>query len=164
MDPEDLPEIIQSYHSCVVETIGRHNGTDLVCFGYPEAHEDDPERAVRAALELVAAVAALKTPTSLQTRIGIATGLVVVGHIGEEGAHECGIIGDPPNLAACLQAIAKPSTGIIAENTRKLLGNLFELEDLGTKDFPGFAVAMHAWKALRPSPATSRFLGKDRCR
>ena len=165
MDPEDLPEIIQNYHSCVVETIGRHNelvahtygNTDVVCFGYPEAHEDDPERAVRAALELVAAVPALKTPTPLQTRIGIATGLVVVSDIAEEGAHECGIIGDPPNLAARLQAIAKPGTVIIAENTRNLLGNLFELEDLGTKDLPGFAGPMHAWRALRPSPAASRF-------
>ena len=165
MDPEDLPEIIQSYHSCVVETIGRHNelvahtygNTDVVCFGYPEAHEDDPERAVRAALELVAAVAALKTPAPLQTRVGIATGLVVVSDIAEEGAHQCGIIGDPPNLAARLQAIAKPGSVIIAENTRKLLGNLFELEDLGTKDMPGFAGPMHAWRALRPSPAASQF-------
>jgi class 3 adenylate cyclase len=164
-DPEDLPQIIQSYHSCVLETIGRHNAlvthtygtTAVVCFGYPEAHEDDPERAVRAALELLAAVAALKTPTPLQTRVGIATGLVVVSEIAQEGAHECGIIGDPPNLAAHLQAIAKPGTVVIAENTRKLLGNLFELEDLGIKDLPGFAGPMHAWRALRPSPAAGRF-------
>ena len=134
-----------------------YGNTDVVCFGYPEAHEDDPERAVRAALELVAAVAALKTPAPLQTRVGIATGLVVVSDIAEEGAHQCGIIGDPPNLAARLQAIAKPGSVIIAENTRKLLGNLFELEDLGTKDMPGFAGPMHAWRALRPSPAASRF-------
>ena len=165
MDPEDLPEIIQSYHTCVVETIGRHNGLvahaygniAVVCFGYPEAHEDDPERAVRAALELVAAAATLKTPTPLQTRVGIATGLVVVGDIAEEGAHECGIIGDPPNLAARLQAIAKLGTVVIAENTRKLLGNLFEFEDLGIKDLPGFADPTHAWRALRPSPEASRF-------
>ena len=91
MDPEDLREIIQSYHSCVVETTRRHDGlvahtygnTAVIYFGYPEAHEDDPERAVRAALELVAAVAALKTPTPLQTRVGIATGVVVVGDISE---------------------------------------------------------------------------------
>ena len=144
MDPEDLREIIQSYHTCVVETIGRHERARRphlrehcpIYFGYPEAHEDDPERAVRAALELVAAVAALKTPTPLQTRVGIATGLVVVGDIAEEGAHECGIIGDPPNLAARLQAIAKLGTVVIAESTRKLLGNLFELEDLGYKGPP----------------------------
>ena len=89
MDPEDIREIIRSYHSRVAETACRHNGlvahtygnTAVLCFGYPEAHEDDPERAVRAALELVAAVAALKPPTPLQTRVGIATGLVVVGEM-----------------------------------------------------------------------------------
>jgi class 3 adenylate cyclase/predicted ATPase len=165
MDPEDLPEIIQSYHSCVVETIGRHNGlvartygnTAVVCFGYPEANEDDPERAVRAALELVTGVAALKTPMPLQTRVGIATGLVIVTDRAEEGAHECEIVGDPPNLAAHLQTIAKPGTVVIAENTRKLLGNLFELEDLGIKDLSGFAGPVHAWRPLRPSPAAGRF-------
>src|SRR6516162_6377691 len=101
IDPEDLPEIIQSYRDCVAETTGQHKGlvartygnTAVVCFGYPEAHEDDPERAVRAALELVAAVAALKRPTPLRARVGIATGLVVVGGVADgEGAHECGII------------------------------------------------------------------------
>jgi DNA-binding winged helix-turn-helix (wHTH) protein len=93
MDPEDLREIIQSYHNCVVETTRRHDGlvartyghTALVYFGYPEAHEDDPERAVRAALGLVAAIAELKTPTPLQTRVGIATGVVVIDEIaGQE--------------------------------------------------------------------------------
>ena len=166
MDPEDLPAFIQSYHGCVVETAARHNGlvahtygnTAIVCFGYPEAHEDDPERAVRAALELVAAAAALKTPTPLQTRVGIATGLVVIGDIADrEGAHECGIIGEPLNIAAQLQAIAKADTVVIAENTRKLLGNLFELEDLGTRDFTGFAGPAHVWRTLRPSPAAGRF-------
>ena len=103
-------------------------------------------------------MAALKAPTQLQTRVGIATGLVVVGGIAEEGTHECGIVGDPPNLAARLQAIAKPGTVVIAGNTRKLLGNLFELEDLGIKDLPEIAGPTQAcWRALRPSPAASRF-------
>ena len=119
MDPEDIREIIRSYHSCVVETACRHNGlvahtygnTAVLYFGYPEAHEDDPERAVRAALELVAAVAALKTPTPLQTRVGIATGLVVVGEMTDAGgAQERGIIGETPNIAAQLQALAEPNT------------------------------------------------------
>ena len=97
-----------------------------------EAHEDDPERAVRAALDLVAATAALKTPTPLQTRVGIATGLVVVGEMTDAGgAQERGIIGETPNLAAQLQALAEPNTVVIAESTRKLLGNLFDLQDLG---------------------------------
>ena len=132
--------------AALLKRLGRHNGlvahtygnTAVVYFGYPEAHEDDPERAVRAALELVAAVAALKTPTPLQTRVGIATGLVVVGDITDAGgAQQHGIIGETPNLAAQLQAIAEPDTVVIAESTRKLLGNLFELEDLGTKDLQG---------------------------
>ena len=166
MDPEDLPEIILSYHNCVVETTARHNGlvahtyghTAVVCFGYPEAHEDDPERAVRAALELVAAVAALKMPMPLQTRIGIATGLVVVGDMSEAGgAHERGVVGETPNIAARLQSIAEPNTVLVAESTRKLLGNLFDLEDLGTKDLKGIVGPVRAWAALRPSSAESRF-------
>jgi class 3 adenylate cyclase len=166
MDPEDLREIVQSYHSCIVETTRRYDGlvartyghTALVYFGYPEAHEDDPERAVRAALELVAAVAALKTPTPLQTRIGIATGVVVVDDMASAGdSQERDIIGDTPNIAARLQVIAEPNTAVIAESTRKLLGNLFELEDLGTKYLKGIVCPVHAWAALRPSSAESRF-------
>ena len=142
MDPEDLSEITEGYHRCVAETVRRHNGlvahaygnTAVVYFGYPYAHEDDPERAVRAALELVAAVAALRHRTPLQTRVGIATGLVVVGDIADAGGtQQHSIVGETPSLAARLQAIAEPGTVVIAESTRKLLGNLFELEDLGTR-------------------------------
>src|SRR5262245_44892121 len=97
----------------------------LVYFGYPQAHKDDAERAVRAGLELIAAVTALKTSVSLQTRVGIATGLVVVGDlIGSGKAQESGIVGETPNLAARLQAAAVPNTVVFAESTRKLLGNL----------------------------------------
>jgi class 3 adenylate cyclase len=110
----------------------------LVYFGYPQAHEDDAERAVRAGLELIAAVVGLKTRAVLQTRVGIATGLVVVGDlIGAGAAQEQAIVGETPNLAARLQGIAEPNTVVIAEGTRKLLGNLFELEDLGAKDLKG---------------------------
>ena len=166
MDPEDIREIIRSYHSRVAETACRHNGlvahtygnTAVLYFGYPEAHEDDPERAVRAALELVAAVAALKTLTPLQTRVGIATGLVVVGEMTDAGgAQQHGIIGETPNIAAQLQALAEPDTAVIAESTRKLLGNLFDLQDLGTKDLKGIVGPVRAWAALRPSLAASRF-------
>jgi class 3 adenylate cyclase len=107
----------------------------LVYFGYPQAHEDDAERAVRAGLELIGAVAALGSPASLQTRVGIATGLVVVGDlIGSGEAQERGIVGETPNLAARLQGVAEPNTVVIAEDTRRLLGNLFELRtsDPGT--------------------------------
>ena len=166
MDPEDPGEIIQRYHGCVAETVRRHNGrvahahgnNALVYFGYPQAHEDDPEHAVRAALELIAAVAGLKTRTPLQTRVGIATGLVVVGDMPDgEDAQERAIIGEPPNLAARLQAIAEPDTAVIAESTRKLLGNLFELEHLGTRDLNGIVGPVRAWAALRPSSTASRF-------
>jgi Adenylate and Guanylate cyclase catalytic domain/AAA ATPase domain len=130
----------------------------LVYFGYPEAHEDDAERAVRAGLELVAAVRALKTPASLQARVGIATGLVVVGDlIGSGSAQEQAIVGETPNLAARLQGIAERDTVIIAETTRKLLGNLFELKDLGAKDLKGIPGPMRAWVAVRASSVESRF-------
>ena len=100
----------------------------LIYFGYPQAHEDDAERAMRAGLELVAAVSGLKTHAPLQTRIGIATGLVVVGDlIGSGEAKERGIVGETPNLAARLQGVAEPNSVVMAESTRKLVGNLFEL-------------------------------------
>ena len=129
----------------------------LVYFGYPQAHEDDAERAVRAGLELVAAVSGLKTHAILQTRVGIATGLVVVGDlIGSGASQEQAIVGETPNLAARLQGIAEPNGVVIAESTRKL-GNLFELEDLGAKDLKGMAVPVRAWAALRASSVESRF-------
>src|SRR6516225_3509207 len=137
MDPEDLREVIAVYHKCVAEIVHSSGGFVaqylgdgvLVYFGYPQAHEDDAERAVRAGLELIAEVIALKTPASLQTRVGIATGLVVVGDLmtGSGEAHERGIVGETPNLAARLQGIAEPNMVVIAEATRRLLGNLFEL-------------------------------------
>jgi len=130
----------------------------LVYFGYPQAHEDDAERAVRAGLELVAAVSGLKTHAALKTRIGIATGLVVVGDlIGSGEAQERGIIGETPNLAARLQGVAEPNMVVIAESTRRLLGNLFELQDLGTREFKGIGGPVPVWAALRPSSAESRF-------
>jgi class 3 adenylate cyclase/predicted ATPase len=166
MDPEDLREVISTYQKCVAEMVRRFGGFVakymgdgvLVYFGYPEAHEDDAESAVRAGLELIAAVAGLKTRAPLQTRVGIATGLVVVGDlIGSGEAQERGIVGETPNLAARLQALAEPNTVVIAEATRKLLGNLFELEDLGAKDLKGIAGPVRAWVALRASSAEGRF-------
>ena len=104
----------------------------LVYFGYPDAHEDDAERAVRSGLQLVAEVARLKTHHPLQTRVGIATGLVVVGDlVGCGEAQERGIVGETPNLAARLQGLAGPDMVVIADTTRRLLGNLFELQNLG---------------------------------
>src|SRR5262249_53470805 len=160
MDPEDLREVISAYQKCVAETVGRFGGFVakymgdgvLVYFGYPEAHEDDAERAVRAGLELIAVVTSLKTLASLQTRVGTATGLVVGGGVlGSGEAQERGIVGEPPNLAARLQGIAGPNRVVIAESARKLLGNLFEFEGLGAKALRGISRSVRAWAALRPS-------------
>jgi len=118
----------------------------------------DAERAVRAGLELINAVSALKTPVSLQIRVGIASGLVVVGDLMRSGnAIERGIVGETPNLAARIQGIADPNAVVIAESTRKLIGNLFELEDLGAKDLKGFAGSVRAWAAVWRSSIASRF-------
>jgi class 3 adenylate cyclase len=166
MDPEDLREVIAAYQKCVAETVRRFGGFVakylgdgvLVYFGYPEAHEDDAERAVRAGLELIAAVSALKTRASLQTRVGIATGLVVVGDlIGSGSAQEQAIVGETPNLAARLQSFAEPTSVVIAESTRRLLGNLFELQDLGLKNLKGIAEPARAFVASRASSVESRF-------
>ena len=131
----------------------------LVYFGYPQAHEDDAERAVRAGLQLVAAVGDLKTTRApLQTRVGIATGLVVVGDlVGSGDAQERGIVGETPNLAARLQGLAEPNSVVIAESTRKLLGNLFDLEDLGARDLKGIGGPVRAWTALPASRVEIRF-------
>jgi class 3 adenylate cyclase len=158
MDPEDLREVISAYQKCVAETVRRFGGFVakymgdgvLVYFGYPQAHEDDAERAVRAGSELIAAVGALKSSVSLQTRVGIATGLVVVGDlIGAGEAQERGIVGETPNLAARLQGVAEPNSVVIAEATRKLLGSLFELQDLGAKDLKGIAAPVGLGGASR---------------
>ena len=166
MDPEDLREVISAYQKCVAETVQRFGGFVakymgdgvLIYFGYPQAHEDDAERAVRAGLELVAAVSELKTHAPLQTRVGIATGLVVVGDlIGSGASQEQAIVGETPNLAARLQGVAEPNSVVIAESTRKLVGNLFELEDLGAQDLKGIAGPVRAWAALRPASVEGRF-------
>jgi class 3 adenylate cyclase len=166
MDPEDLREVISAYQKCVAETMQRFGGFVakymgdgvLIYFGYPQAHEDDAERAVRAGLELVGAVGALKTHAPLQARVGIATGLVVVGNlIGSGASQEQAIVGETPNLAARLQAIAGPNSVVIAESTRRLVGNLFELQDLGAQDLKGIVGPVRAFAALRPSSVESRF-------
>jgi len=166
MDPEDLREIISAYQKCVAEAVRRFGGFVakylgdgvLVYFGYPQAHEDDAERAVRAGLELVSAVSDLKAHTVLKTRVGVATGLVVVGDlIGSGSAREQAVVGETPNLAARLQGVAEPNMVVIADSTRRLLGNLFEFDDLGAKDLKGIAGGVRAWAALRASTVESRF-------
>jgi class 3 adenylate cyclase/predicted ATPase len=166
MDPEDLREVISGYQKCVAETVQRFGGFVakylgdgvLVYFGYPQAHEDDAERAVRAGLELLQTVSGLKSSAPLQTRVGMATGLVVIGDlIGTGSAQEQAVVGDTPNLAARLQGIAEPNTVVIAESTRRLLGNLFDLQDLGGRDLKGLGNLVKAWAVLRPASVESRF-------
>src|SRR5258708_11298525 len=168
LDPEDMREIVGAYHRCCADLIAKAGGFVakylgdgvLAYFGYPQAHEHDAERAVRAGLALVEAVPKLTTAAGvpLQVRVGIATGLVVVGDlIGSGEAQERGIIGETPNLAARLQGIAEPNNVVIAEGTRRLLGNLFEFEDLGAKNLKGIAGPVRAWAALRASSAEGRF-------
>ena len=141
LDPEDLREVIGAYHRTVEEAVVRFDGFVakymgdgvLAYFGYPQAHEDDAERAVRAGLGLIDAIARLDIGSlDLQARVGVATGLVVVGDlIGEGSAQEQSVVGETPNLAARLQALAGPDHIVIADNTRRQVGHLFEYEDLG---------------------------------
>jgi class 3 adenylate cyclase len=165
-DPEDLRELIGDYHRAVSETVGRFDGFVakymgdgvLVYFGYPQAHEDDAERAVRAGLAVIEAVGRLATPEPLSVRLGIATGLAVVGDlIGEGAAQERGVVGETPNLAARLQALATPNTLVIAEATRRQIGRLFDLAGLGPQQLAGFAEPQQAWRVLGESGAVSRF-------
>ena len=168
LDPEDMREVITAYQRKVAETIERHAGYvakymgdgALIYFGYPRAREDDVERAVRAGLELAETIGNLRSRVEerLSARIGIATGLVVIGDlVGTGEAQERGIVGDTPNLAARLQAVAEPGWVVIAEGTRQLLGRLFEFEDLGPREFKGLAGPVRAWRAIRPGRGESRF-------
>jgi class 3 adenylate cyclase/predicted ATPase len=167
LDPEDLREVIGAYHRTVAEIVAGFDGFVakymgdgvLVYFGYPRAHEDDAERAVRAGLGVIDAVGRLDVKSvELQARIGIATGLVVVGDlIGEGSAQEQSVVGETPNLAARLQALAEPDAVVIAAGTRRLVGDLFEYRDLGAIEVKGIAAPAQAWQVLRPSIVASRF-------
>jgi len=165
-DPEDLREIVGAYHRCVTDTVGRFGGFVakymgdgvLIYFGYPEAHEDDAERAARAGLAVIDAVGRLSTQEPLNVRIGIASGLVVVGDlIGAGASQERGVIGETPNLAARLQALARPGTLVVADRTRRQIGTLFEIEDLGPQPLAGFAEPQPAWRVVGGSGVVSRF-------
>jgi class 3 adenylate cyclase len=165
LDPEELREIIGAYHRCCTELV-EHNGGFvakymgdgvLAYFGYPQAHEHDAERAVRAGLNLVDAVPKLETHAGSrsQVRVGIATGLVVVGDlIGAGAAEEQAVVGETPNLAARLQALAEPGAVVIAIATRRLTGGLFDYRDLGTTALKGFTE--NVWRGRCLARALSR--------
>jgi class 3 adenylate cyclase/tetratricopeptide (TPR) repeat protein len=166
LDPEDLREIVGAYHRCVAETVARFAGFVakymgdgvLIYFGYPQAHEDDAERAVLAGLAVIDAVGGLGTPQPLSVRLGIANGLVVVGDlIGAGAAQERGVVGETPNLAARLQALARPGTLVISESTRRQIGALFEIQDLGPQPLSGFAEPQPAWRVTGESGVVNRF-------
>ncbi len=165
-DPEDLRELIGDYHRAVSETVGHFDGFVakymgdgvLIYFGYPQAHEDDAERAVRAGLAVIEAVGKLPAREDLSVRLGIATGLAVVGDlIGEGAAQERGVVGETPNLAARLQALAAPNTLVIADATRRQVGGLFDLADLGPQALAGFAEPQPVWRVIGESGMLSRF-------
>jgi class 3 adenylate cyclase/predicted ATPase len=165
-DPEDLREIVGAYHGCVSDTVALFAGFVakymgdgvLIYFGYPQAHEDDAERAVRAGLAIINAVGRLATSTPLNVRLGIATGLVVVGDlIGRGAAQERGVVGETPNLAARLQTLAQAGTLVIADSTRRQIGALFAIEDLGPQQLTGFAEPQRAWRVVGESGVESRF-------
>jgi class 3 adenylate cyclase len=166
LDPEDLRSIVGDYQRCSARIIEKFGGFVaqyagdgvLAYFGYPQAHEDDAERAVRAALALIEAAATIEAPEPLQMRVGIATGLAVVGHAtGEGGSQEQSIVGETPNLAARLQSLAEPNTIVVAEGTRRQVGSLFDLLDLGPQDIKGFAEQQRVWRVAGESRIQSRF-------
>ena len=167
-DPEDMHDVIGAYHRCVAKTVthfggfvARYMGDGvLVYFGYPQAHENDAERAVRAGLKLVTKIAKLSPRSNLQlrVRVGIATGLVVVGDlIGSGEVQERGVAGETPNLAARLQAVAEPNAVVIDPTTHRLLAGLFNYRDLGLVEAKGFSEPVRAWQALAASDIESRF-------
>ena len=167
LDPEDLQETLRTYRAHIEGVVGQHGGFvakhlgdgALIYFGYPQAHEDDPERAVRAGLALVEAISELTAAAErLNARVGIATGLVVVGDlIGAGGTQERAIAGETPNLAARLQSLAEPGSVVIADATRRLLGGLFELARLPPSALKGFVEPVLAWRVLGEGVAETRF-------
>jgi len=168
LDPEDIWGVIASYHACIGEVVGRHNGMIarymddgvLAYFGYPRAQEDDAEQAVRAALVLVDAVPNLQTnvDAALQVRIGIATGTVVVTELLiDETPAEKSVVGETPNLAARLQTLAEPGTVLICPSTRRLTGGHFDYRDLGPLALKGWAEPVPVWQVLGPSGVAGRF-------
>lgn len=175
LDPEDLRAVIGAYYDCIAEVIARNEGViaqymgdgALAYFGYPQAHEDDAEQATRSGLALVDAVAHLQTDigTELQVRVGIATGMVVVGDLtGQGAAREQAVIGETPNLAARLQKFAEPGTVLISESTHRLTDGHFEYRNLGPVTLKGWEDPILAWQVLGTSGVESRFEAQHKTR
>ncbi len=167
LDPEELQALIAAYQRCCMPIISRSGGAVgklsgaeiLAYFGYPQAHEHDVECAVRASLTLVDAVSKLDGGRGgpLQLRVGIATGPVVLGDFLGDDAAQHGIVGEAAQLAGSLEMLAEPNTVVMAASTRRLIGNLFDCEDLGQVTLNGFSEPVPAWRVLGPSSVDSRF-------
>ncbi len=168
LDPEQMRDVFRAYQSAVSAEIARYEGYVaklmgdgvLAYFGWPRAHEDDAERAVRASLAVIPAINSLKTPRgdALSARIGIATGLVVVGDlIGEGSAQEEAVVGEAPNLAARLQAMAEPNTVVASSSTQRLVAGLFETVDLGRPELKGFTTPVRVWRIAGDADVESLF-------
>ena len=168
LDPEQMRDVFRAYQSAVSAEIARYEGYVaklmgdgvLAYFGWPRAHEDDAERAVRAGLAVITAINSLKTPRgdALSVRVGIATGLVVVGDlIGEGSAQEEAVVGEAPNLAARLQSLAESNTVVASSGTQRLIAGLFETVDLGWRELKGFAKLSRAWRITGEADVESRF-------
>jgi class 3 adenylate cyclase len=165
LDPEELHGLLHSYRTVCGDVIARYEGFVaryvgdgiLTYFGWPTAHEEDAERAVRAALEIVQTVKRASTTEDLSVRIGIATGPVVVGEQAGSGDQSKLAVGSTPNLAARLQGLAVADQIVITTSTRRLVGNAFELTDLGEHELKGIAEPVHAWRVERASVTDSRF-------
>ena len=175
LDPEDLRELITAFQDRCRQAIEQYQGFIarymgdgmLVYFGYPQAHEDDAERAIRAALDIVRSMPELNSEmgtlheTEVAVRIGVATGPVVVGDIvGEGAAEEAAVVGETPNLAARLQGVAESNQVVVAAMTRQLLGALFEYEDLGTRELKGIEQPLPVWRVVREGEIDSRYEAK----
>ena len=169
LDPEDTRAVIDAYHAACARITRTYDGFlaefrgdgILAYFGYPLAHEDNAERTVRAALDIIGAVARLETHAGepLAVRIGIASGFVLIGDLSREGAlRERAVVGETPSLAAHLQGLAEPGTVVVAASTRRLLGDMFHLRDLGLREVKGIAEPVAVWAVeAYPSPrAASR--------
>ena len=168
LDPEDMREVIRAYQIAVSDQVTRYEGRVaklmgdgvLAYFGWPQAHEDDAERAVRSGMAAATSTAGLTAPGGerLAARIGIATGLVVVGDlVGEGSAQEEAVIGDTPNLAARLQALAEPGSVVVADGTRRLVAGLFDMVDLDRRELKGFARPVRSWSVVGETAAESCF-------
>ncbi|SIO62151.1 Predicted ATPase [Bradyrhizobium erythrophlei] len=172
LDPEDFSAIIAGYRRCIAETVARFDGFvarylgdgAVVYFGYPQAHEDDAERAVQASLALVQAVAALPTKENLSARVGVATGVALVGDMSDGAiSEEHGILGDTPNLAARLQSLAQPGCVVISDRTKTIAGSQFEYLDLGKVEIKGFVEPVAAWRVAGKTAVTSRSHALQSC-